>query len=165
MPHPDYKEEIEKQYPIKKGEISLESDLKEERIIGAEWFRDTIHLPEIEEKDKEIAELKAEVSRLNTLINSPEINDFIEGVKIEAAHQTEKWGKQEDHPPHHYILIFTKLLGKLSVCIWDRDVDKFKHHLITLSAAAHNIHRQIDNDSTEVNYYFNNKPFLNKPNQ
>lgn len=36
------------------------------------------------------------VSELEKLINSPEINDFIEGFKIEAAHQTERWTQEKE---------------------------------------------------------------------
>lgn len=92
-------------------------------------------------------------------INSPEIEDFILGFKTEAAHQTERRGKEdEEHkPPHHYILVYNKLLGKLAVSIFDGDQEKFKHHLITLAAAGFNCHRQIQKPGTEINKWFNYK--------
>lgn len=93
---------------------------------------------------------------LESLINSPEVNDFIEGLKIEQAHQTEKWGREqeENHHPAHYILVNNKLLGKLTVAMWDGDVEKFKHHCITIAAAMFNCHRQIMKKGTHINDYF-----------
>lgn len=90
------------------------------------------------------------------VINTPEVNDFMEGVKLEAAHQTARWGEKDEHmkPPHHYIMVFTKLLGKMSVAIWDRDIEKFKHHCITMGAVGHNVHRQVHKRNTEVNNWF-----------
>lgn len=98
-----------------------------------------------------------ENERLEALINSPEVNNFLEGVKIEAAHQTEKWGSEdeENKPPHHYILVFSKLLGKLAQAIFDGNTEKFKHHLITMAAACHNCHRQISKEGTSVYKWFN----------
>lgn len=105
---------------------------------------------------QEIDNLKKRVKQLESLINNPEVEDFTRGFKIEQAHQTERWGivLEEQKPPHHYILVFNKLLGKLAVAIFDKDKEKFKHHLITLAASAYNCHRQIDKDGTEVNRWY-----------
>lgn len=112
-----------------------------------------------ESYEEEISILKTEIKRLKDLINDPEIDNFIEGVKIEAPHQTERWGKEKEEsaPPHHYVLVITKLLGKLTVAIWDKDVTKFKHHCITIAAAMLNCHRQIENKNTFINEYFYKK--------
>ncbi len=112
---------------------------------------------------QEIAELKRQVerleeknARLKSLINRPELDDFIEGFKIEAAHQTERWGETDEElkPPHHYILVYNKLLGKLAVSVFDRNEEKFRHHLITLAASGFNCFRQIQKEGTEVNAWF-----------
>lgn len=89
-------------------------------------------------------------------INKPELNNFIEGFKIEAVHQVERWGleQEEKKPPHHYIMVLAKLMGKLAVAIWDKDADKFKHHCITIAASLFNCHRQIDKPGTEVHNWF-----------
>lgn len=99
---------------------------------------------------------KEKYELLSTLINNPEIENFINGVTLEAAHQTQRWGaeKEEKEPPHHYILVTNKLLGKMCVDIWDRDTDKFKHHIIALAAEMFNIHRQVGKDGTVINKYF-----------
>lgn len=93
---------------------------------------------------------------IEKLVNSPEINDFLKGVQLEAVHQVQRWGieNEEASPPHHFILVFAKLLGKMSTDVFDRDVEKFKHHCIAVAAEMHNIHRQIDKEGTEINKWF-----------
>jgi len=102
----------------------------------------------------QLAEAKARIAYLEGLINSPEINSFIEGVKIESTHQTERWGLQEEYMPGHFVMVANKLLGKMCVDIWDGKTDKFKHHCIALAAVMFNVHRQIDKKGTATNYCF-----------
>lgn len=94
---------------------------------------------------------------LENLISNPEIEDFLKGVKIEAAHQTEKWGLEieETKYPHDYSLVLDKLKGKQAQAIWDKDIEKYKHHLVTMAAVCHNIHRQLKKEGTALNKYFN----------
>lgn len=93
---------------------------------------------------------------LEALINSPEINNFLEGVKIEQAHQTERWGMdvEETKFPHDYALVIDKLKGKLAQDVWDKDHEKYKHHLITIAAVCYNAHRQISKEGTALNRFF-----------
>lgn len=111
----------------------------------------------IRELYSEIEYFKDRISKMEASINSPVINDFIKGMKIEAEHQTQRWGveKEENEPPHHYILVTNKLLGKMAIDIWDKNTDKFKHHIIALAAEMFNLHRQIDKKGTVINHYFN----------
>lgn len=92
----------------------------------------------------------------DALVNNPEIEDFVKGVQLEAAHQLERWGieNEEANPPHHFVLVMAKLLGKLSTDIFDRDHEKFKHHCIAIAAEMHNIHRQVDKEGTQINHWF-----------
>ncbi len=41
-------------------------------------------------------ELFNEVLRLHGLLNTPRTDDFFESVRVEAAHQTERWGTEHD---------------------------------------------------------------------
>ncbi len=109
----------------------------------------------VQQNDK--LELNRKVlDKYHTMLNNPILDEFITGFKVEQAHQLERWGQSEEEqkPPHHYILVFTKLLGKLAVAVFDRDTNKFKHHLITLAASGFNCHRQIDKEGTFINNWF-----------
>lgn len=98
---------------------------------------------------------------LEKLINNPEIEDFLKGVQLEAAHQTERWGivAEENKMPHHYAVVMDKLKGKMAVAIFDGDIEKYKHHLITMAAICFNVHRQIDKEGTLVHKYFYREGF------
>ncbi len=50
----------------------------------------------IELKDELIEGLEKDKDRLYGLINTPKIDNFIEAVKLEAAHQRERWGSDHD---------------------------------------------------------------------
>jgi hypothetical protein len=102
---------------------------------------------------------KERLEYLENLINNPEIENFLEGVKLESAHQTERWGieHEESKFPHDYALVIDKLKGKQALAIWDKDVEKYKHHLITLASVCFNAHRQIEKEGTKMNKYFYEK--------
>lgn len=111
-------------------------------------------------RDKEVlkeSEPKTdELKRLQELINNPEIEDFVKGVTLEAVHQIERWGleNEERKSPHHFIMVANKLIGKMCVDIWDKDTDKFKHHCIALAAEFANVHRQVQKEGTAINKWF-----------
>lgn len=146
------------QESVESGIITIDEMVAEFRRHLENSFEDANKKRSIDSVYKEQSD---RIKYLESLINSPEINNFIEGFKIESAHQTERWDKDKEEmkPPHHYILVYNKLLGKLSIAIFDRDIEKFKHHLITLAASGYNCFRQIEKEGTEVNRWF--KP-LNK---
>lgn len=86
---------------------------------------------------------EAEQERLTNLINHPVLNDFIQGVAIEAAHQIDRWGEDhdEDKTDADWIAVFVHLLGKFPDAFWSGKNDKVLHHLIAISAVAANCHR------------------------
>ena len=43
-----------------------------------------------------VAELRAEVERLNAIVNTPQANDFLRAVSTEAEHQRQRWGSDHD---------------------------------------------------------------------
>lgn len=96
--------------------------------------------------------LRAENERLEELttaliarISNPEINLFMEGVVIEAAHQVERWGAEHDASKtfEHWTALLTRLLGKFVDANWSHDGDKALHHLITIAAVCANAHKQM----------------------
>lgn len=98
----------------------------------------------------------ARVMELEALINNPELDDFLNGLKLESAHQTERWGRNDEEKkfPHEYANVVSYLVGKLIKAIWDRDKDKFKHHCISIAAALFNCHRQVRKTGTQVHRWF-----------
>lgn len=103
-----------------------------------------------------ILAMKEYAKEFEDLINSPEIEDFLKGVRLESAHQTERWGSEQEalKLPHDYALVLDKLKGKQALAIWDKATDKYKHHLITMAAVCFNMHRQIDKEGTAINQWF-----------
>ncbi len=98
----------------------------------------------------------ARIEELEQLINSPELDDFLKGVGLESAHQTERWGAESEarKSPEHYALVLNKLQGKQAVAIFDQNTEKYKHHLITMAGVCFNVHRQIEQHGTSVHMRF-----------
>jgi hypothetical protein len=105
--------------------------------------------------------LRAEVARLEALINNPHTNDFLEAVRTEAAHQRERWAADHDagKADADWFWLIGYLAGKaLSAAEFVRaceDVNepllvhgayvekqrgKALHHIITAAAALLNWH-------------------------
>lgn len=86
---------------------------------------------------------KAEYERLHALLNTPEIEDFIEGLRVEAAHQRERWGEEHDEQktPEDWFWVIGYLAGKALNAQKSGDMKKLKHHLITGAAILANQHR------------------------
>lgn len=86
---------------------------------------------------------REELERLRALINTPHYGDFWEAVKIEAAHQRERWGEHHDRDKHpwDFLAVWSHLSGKFVNAVWNDDRKKMEHHIITLAATAMNFHR------------------------
>lgn len=114
------------------------------RRLGAERFKGRLW--------HDCVDLLAEVSRLRALINTPRTDDFFEAVRIEAAHQIERWGVEHDagKRSEDWIALVVYLLGKATNAHYDGDRDKLLHHVITLAASALNWHRNMTGVSTAM---------------
>jgi hypothetical protein len=79
---------------------------------------------------------------IRELLNRPEIDDFLAGVKLEAAHQMLRWGPGQDRKkdPEEWFWVVGYLAGKALQAQRMGDDGKFMHHLITLAAVASNWH-------------------------
>lgn len=99
-----------------------------------------------------IAARDAEIERLKALINSPETEDWMKGVPLEAAHQIERWGA--DHDDGKTALDWFWLIGYLAqkACAAEiaGDIRKAKHHTISTAAALLNWHRRMTGESTAM---------------
>lgn len=89
--------------------------------------------------------LLREVERLTSLLNRPEVDDFIKGVPLEAAHQVERWGVQHDagKAPLDWFWLIGFLAQKAATAAIGGDLGKAKHHTISTAAALANWHAQL----------------------
>jgi hypothetical protein len=99
-----------------------------------------------------IAELRAEIARLNGLINVPHTEDWHEAVTLEAAHQIGRWGVEHDRgkEPTDWLWLLGFLAGKAVNAAKMGDIEKAKHHTISSGAVLLNWHRHLS--GTEVTF-------------
>lgn len=90
----------------------------------------------------EVQELRERVAELNALLNEPITNDFIEGVRVEAPHQRNRWGVDHDagKTPWDWFWLIGYLAQKAATAAVAGDVEKAKHHTISTAAALANWH-------------------------
>ncbi|WP_208449796.1 hypothetical protein [Burkholderia gladioli] len=102
-------------------------------------------LPPVTADAGEAVVLRAEVNRLNAIINTPQAGDFLRAVSIEAEHQRQRWSSKHDSGkmPADWFWLVGYLAGKAlhahAVC----DEKKAEHHIITTAAALANWHLAI----------------------
>jgi hypothetical protein len=92
-----------------------------------------------------VEEYRREVLRLTTLINTPELIDFLKAVQIEAVHQRERWGSKRDEgkTAADWFWLLGYLAGKAISADKVGDREKLLHHIITTAAACANWHAQV----------------------
>lgn len=101
--------------------------------------------------ERERAAALAELAELRALINSPTTDDFFAAVRIEAAHQVERWGEHDaGKRAEDWLALFTYLLGKAAKAHFEGNADKLLRHIITVAAVALNWHRNLTGESTRM---------------
>jgi hypothetical protein len=93
-----------------------------------------------------------EIKRLRALINTPETNDFMKAIPLEAAHQVERYGSAHDDgkSPFDWFWLIGYLAQKAARGHEVGDVEKAKHHTISTAAALFNWHRHISTGHTDM---------------
>ncbi|WP_416406557.1 hypothetical protein RCH27_08865 [Paracidovorax citrulli] len=88
------------------------------------------------------AELRAEVDRLNAIINTPQADDFLRAVSTEAEHQRQRWPSEHDEgkAPADWFWLVGYLAGKALHAHAAGNAEKAEHHIITTAAALANWH-------------------------
>lgn len=107
-----------------------------------------VHNYGMQQLNDRIKEKDAEIERLNTLINNPHADDFLESVRTEAAHQRERWGEAHDvrKMPHDWFWALGYLSGKCVMAHIKGDKDKALHHTISSAALLMNWHKSISGE-------------------
>jgi hypothetical protein len=79
---------------------------------------------------------------MRDLLHRPEIQEFLLGVKLEAAHQLLRWGTEHDRTkgPEDWYWTVGHLAGKALHAQRADDDGKFMHHLISTAAVLANWH-------------------------
>lgn len=88
-------------------------------------------------------------AHLESLINTPETNDFDRGVELEAAHQKYRWGAEHDDGknPFDWFWLVGYLSQKAATAAVAGNSEKARHHIITTAAALRNWFSRITDDS------------------
>jgi len=100
----------------------------------------------------QVTALREEIDRLNASINHPHIDSFLEGVRIEAAHQVERWGSEHDEgkTPLDWFWLIGYLSQKVVVALAQNDNEKARHHTISTAAALFNWFRAITGEDNRM---------------
>lgn len=96
--------------------------------------------------------LAAECERLRGLINTPHTDEWFEAVRLEAAHQIERWGTSHDagKTPADWFWLLGYLGQKAMTAQMAGDDDKARHHTISSGAMLLNWFRAMVGDSTAM---------------
>lgn len=93
-------------------------------------------------------EAAAELKRLDLLLHTPSIEDFLASVPLEAAHQMETWGPAHDDAkvPVDWFNLVNWLASKALHAHYTGDRDKALHHTVSTSAVLSHWHARIGRD-------------------
>lgn len=95
--------------------------------------------------DMNPVELLEEVRKLDARINNPITDDFLEGVRNEAAHQVGRWGAAHDRGKTalDWFWLIGYLAQKAATAAIAGNRTKALHHTISTAAALLNWHTHI----------------------
>lgn len=87
---------------------------------------------------------------LDQLVNTPETEGFLKGVRLEAAHQVARWGDAHDRSKsaENWFWLVGYLASKALRAAIIGDRNKALHHTISSAAALFNWHRAIRRDTS-----------------
>lgn len=90
--------------------------------------------------------------KINRRINSPITEDFLEGVKIEAVHQVERWGSAHDRgkSAFDWFWLIGYLSQKAATAAVLGDTTKALHHTISTAASLLNWHAALKLGRSEM---------------
>lgn len=80
---------------------------------------------------------RMEHNLLKEMLSRPEVDDFLDGIVTEAAHQRQRWGDAHDRDKsaENWYWLVGYLSGKALRSAIEGDQDKARHHTISAGAA------------------------------
>jgi hypothetical protein len=102
---------------------------------------------------------EAELERLRAVIDTPHIEQFHDAVRMEAAHQQERWGADHDEgkAPAEWFWLLGHLASKALAALAVGDRVKGLHHVISSAAVLQNWHRHASGEASRM------RPGIEKP--
>lgn len=102
------------------------------------------------EAEAALAAKDEEIARLDKLINTPSIHEFMEAVRLEAGHQRQRWAADHDSgkTDADWFWLIGYLAGK--ALRPQQPQEKRLHHIITTAAVCLNWHRHATGEATEM---------------
>ena len=125
---------------------------KREALRIADSIRESIHNPEKYDRLRLMAWAGDELRRLDHLMNTPQIVDFLESVKAEAAFQESAGWTQldEDKQPADWMWLIGWLVAKALHHQYLGDFEKALHHTISSAAVLSKWHQAIKKEYDEL---------------
>jgi hypothetical protein len=86
--------------------------------------------------EAEVAALREENIRLKALIGRPYVGAWADEIVVEAAHQRDRWGAEQDHgkAPEDWFWLIGYLAGKCLAAHKAGDASKAHHHTVSTAA-------------------------------
>jgi len=99
-----------------------------------------------------VLNLIAKVRALRAELNTPHTTNFLDAVRIEAAHQRERWGAAHDEgkAPEDWFWLLGWLAGKAVRAAMFGDREKALHHTISSAAVLLNWHAHMSGASSSM---------------
>jgi hypothetical protein len=87
---------------------------------------------------------------LTEIVNRPIVDDFLHGVRLESAHQIQRWGEAHDRSKsaENWFWLVGYLAGKALRSTIEGDTEKAMHHTISSAAALLQWHQAIARNTT-----------------
>lgn len=117
-------------------------------MVRADWKTKMVTLPS---GDVEmLLEQALQAHDLHALINNPHTEEFLPAVRLEAAHQRDRWGEAHDRgkSAENWFWLVGYLAGKCLRSVITGDRQKALHHTISSAAALANWYEAIKRDAT-----------------
>ena len=94
--------------------------------------------------------MRDRIKQLEKILNTPVTEDFWEGLKSEAAHQTYHRSRQdEEKEPQDWFWVIGYLAGKALAAHLAGDKEKALHHTISTAAVLSHWHEAIQNEEKQ----------------